>query len=227
MIAVAQSAIKDSHKNWTSGFSSPPPFDVKSFQERINAIAGLTQAGEPVLRLVWGGERYWEEKMPDGTVKKRPRYAFKSRRDSNFGQTIPIRRWLIEENTEPAQIEAMGGKQGKFHVSEKGFYELWAVIASHSHCPPNCKDKKMCYGDYLAPNQTTLELIKEVTYKIAADKHRPDPRKMVVPEMATPYMAKPESEEDKELREEVENADFVRDWMKVHGVGKVSNVKPS
>lgn len=227
MIATATAAIKDSHRDWTTECVDAPPFDVDGFQAKINAIAGFTQVGEPVLRLIWGGTRTWMERLSDGTMKKRPRYAFQSRFSHNYGQTIPIRRWIIEENTDPAQVAAMGGTDKNFKVQEKGFYDIWAVIADHSKCPPNCKDKTMCYGDYQIPNQRVLDAITEATYKIVADKYAPDPRKMVTPEMVVPYLAKPESEEDKEAREEAENADFVRDWMKTHGVGRVSNVKPS
>lgn len=227
MITVATAAIKDSHRGWTSTSTPAPPFDVEEFQAKINAIAGFTQANEPVLRLIWGGDRVWHQRLEDGTLKERPRYAFQSRFSHNFGQTIPIRRWIIEENTDPGQLAAMGGTDGSFKVQEKGFYTIWAVIADHSKCPPNCKDKAMCYGDYCKPNERVLDAIKSAAYKIAVDKHAPDPRKLVVPEMTVPYLPKAESDVEKEEREEAENATFVKDWMQTHGVGRVSNVKPS
>jgi len=223
-IAVATKAIKDDHKNWSPNFQSAPSFDVKSFQDELNKIAGFTQANEPVLKLTWAGDASWYE-VEDGYAIERPRYAFLSRQRETYGQRIPIRRWFIEENTDPQQLEAMGGKDGVIKAPEKGFYTPWLVIADHSKCV-NCSDKKMCYGDYRAPNKGDLNYITEVTYKILADKHRPDPRHMVIPEMVTPYLPKEEDEYEVEAREEAENVEFVKDWIKVHGVSRTSNVKP-
>lgn len=209
----------DPPSEWSTHFQRAPHFNQEAFQNKLNAIAGFTQANEPVLRLVWGAnESYF---MQDGLeLIERPRYA------TRRGQ--PIRRWLIEENTDPGQLEAMGGKTGALIVKERGFYELWLVIADHSLCPPNCKNRdNICLGDYREPDETVLNYIRECTRKIEADKNRPDPRKAVTPEMVVPYLAKPLSDEEKEEKEEAETADRLKSWIRTHGVGRVSNVKPS
>jgi hypothetical protein len=219
MISIAKSAIKDLPSNWSTHFQSPPHFDREGFQDKLNKIAGFTQANEPVLRLVWGAnESYF---MQDGLeLIERPRYA------TYKGQ--PIRRWLIEENTDPGQLEAMGGKTDPhFQVKERGFYTLWSVIADHRGCPPNCKDKEtICLGDYREPDETVLNYVRECARKIAADKTRPDPRKAVTPDMILPYVEKPVSEEEKEGQAEAETADRLKSWLRTHGVGRTQNTKP-
>lgn len=207
---------KDPPSEWSTHFQRAPHFNRESFQEKLNRIAGFTQANEPVLRLVWGAnESYF---VQDGLeLIERPRYATR--------QGQPIRRWLIEENTDPGQLDAMGGKNGALIVPERGFYELWLVIADHSMCAPGCKEKN-CPGDYREPDETILSYIRECTRNIEADKNRPDPRKAVTPDMILPYMVKPLSDEEKEGKEEAETADFLKSWIRTHGVGRVSNVKP-
>lgn len=225
-IAVAVSAIKDPHSKWTRNFQLAPEFDVEGFQKKLNAIAGLTQANEPVLKLTWAGNEGWFE--VDGTEwVERPRYAFLSRQQHNYGQAIPIRRWIIEENTDPGQLDAMGGKDGRLKVAEKGFYSIWLLIADHAKCAGKCSEKKICYGDYRHPDDSDLAYIKEVTFRIMTDKNRPDPRKMVVPEMIIPYMPKALDEKAQAEADEIENKEYIKDWIKVHGVARTSNQKPS
>jgi hypothetical protein len=220
MISVAKPAIKDLPSNWSKNFQHPPHFNQERFQNKLNEIAGFTQAGEPVLRLVWGGnESYFIQEGLE--LIEKPRYATRA------GQ--PLRRWLLEENTDPGQLDAMGGKNNaRLQVKERGFYTLCAVIADHSHCPPNCKDRDtVCLGDYREPDETVLNYVRECAFKIAADKHRPDPRKPVTPEMILPYMPKELSDEEKEKKEEGERADYLASWLRTHGVGRTQNTKPS
>ena len=239
-IAAPAKQIQDDYRKWSSNFQLAPFFDRERYQDRINEVAGLTTAMEPVLKLVWGGNESVFVVEGSEMVEK-PRHALLSRQSHNFGELIPIRRWFIVQNTDPGQLAAMGGKNhGRLKVKETGFYEPWLIIADHSKCKAECGIKLdfdkmgniirvpvMCYGDYKEPDDAILAYIKEVTFKIAADKYRADPRKMVVPEMIVPYMPKVLDWKEEEEKEEQENAAYVKDWLKTHGVGRVSNQKPS
>lgn len=216
--------IADRASTWGAELSPAPPFDVEGYQNKLNRIAGFTQQGEPVLRLVWGGERFRYQVTKFDSFRnplewgKVPQYAFLSKKQETFGQRIPIRRWIIEENTDCGQLEAMGGKTGNIRTEEKGFYTWKIIIADHSKCG-NCKaDEGKCFGDYKEPNDAELNLIRQWTNQLEIDRKDADPRKMITPEMAARLMTTPKLDE-KELaeKEEAENEQAVNDWLKIHG----------
>lgn len=224
MITTVSHAIKDRAGSWDANFQAPPVFDVKTYQENLNKIAGFTQQGEPVLRLVWGGSEFrmgatnwdsWGNPMEWGKV---PRYAYESKRIETWGQRIPIRRWIIEENTDAGQLESLGGKNhGDIQVPEKGFYTPYIIIADHSKCPPDCPANEFkCFGDYKAPGPEELLFITEVTYKLLASRKQ-DPRKGLDMDLVA-QMVKSETPDGEAVKaaEEEENRAFIDDWLNIH-----------
>lgn len=219
---AAKHAIKDRPSQWSSHFEPAPQFDQEAYQNKLNRIAGFTQQGEPVLRLVWGGN---ESKMRAVAFDdfgnpiewaKVPRYAFESKKFETWGVLIPIRRWIIEENTDAGQVEAMGGKQGNIDVPEKGFYTPYIIIADHSKCQ-DCKASEFkCFGDYKAPGYEELQFITEVTYKLTLERKQ-DPRAGLDMDLVAEIVRSeaPNEEEEKAVEEE-ENRKFIRNWLNTH-----------
>lgn len=221
MVAIATHAITDRPSLWTTQFQAPPVFNIKEYQEKLDQIAGKTQQGEPVLRLVWGGSEWklkavaWDSWGTPIEWDRVPRHAFLSKDPLTFGRPVPIRRWIIEENTDAGQLEAMGGKNhGNLQFTEKGFYTPYIIIADHSKCH-NCKANEFkCFGDYKAPGYDELQFITEVTYKLLASRKQ-DPRKGIDLDLAAELTEKPNVEEEKELEQEEERR-FIKGWLKTH-----------
>lgn len=223
MLATVQHSIKDRSSTWGSALTPPPSFNIKAYQDNLNKIAGLTQQGEPVLRLTWGGDSTrivatdWDSFGNPTDWARMARHAFESKKRETWGQLIPIRRWIIEENTDRGQIDAMGGKTLKnVEVPETGFYTPYIIIADHSKCKDCKADEFKCFGDYKAPGNEELLFLTEVTYKLTLSRKQ-DPRKGVDTELAAQITASetPDEEEEKALDEE-ENLKFVRSWLKTH-----------
>ncbi len=224
MVAIATHAIKDRPSLWTSQLEAPPIFDVKSYQEKLNKIAGFTQQGEPVLRLTWGGDSTKLVPIEDDALGnpvawgRMARHAFESKKLETWGELIPIRRWFIEENTDAGQLEALGGKNhGRLQFDEKGFYTPYILVADHSKCKDCKADEFKCFGDYKAPGYEELLFLTEVTYKLTLSRKQ-DPRKGLDMGMVAEMIAaeKPNKEEEKALDHE-ENLRWVKDFRKTHG----------
>lgn len=208
-------------KEWTHQMEAAPAFDKSAYQEKLNSIAGMTTENEPVLKLVWGGsEAVWV----NGEVQ--PRYAIESMATNNFGEKLPLRRWIIEENTEPAQLEKMGGKNhDALEVPEKGFYTAYIIVGDHSKCKADCSAKGLCLGEYKEPDGAELNLIIEHTMRLLTDKNRPDPRKQITPEMALPILQEEAYKNQiKEEKESDENEAFVKSWFRDTTKNKVTSL---
>jgi hypothetical protein len=222
-VQIATHAVKDRPSTWGSSLEPPPSFDISGYQKQLNKIGGFTQQGEPVLRLVWGGNeanrkaiRFDDFGNPVewGMV---PRYSFESKKIETWGQRIPIRRWIIEENTDAGQLEAMGGKNhGNIEVPEKGYYTPYIIIADHSKCKQCAAADFKCFGDYKAPNYDELIFLTEVTYKLLSSRKQ-DPRKGLDMELVADIVQseKPDEQEER-AKDEQENRAYVRDWLNTH-----------
>lgn len=224
MVAIATHGIKDRPSQWDSSLTPAPVFDIKSYQDKLTKIGGITQQGEPVLRLTWGGDStklvaIEHDDFGNPTQFGRmARHAFESKKLETWGQLIPIRRWFIEENTDAGQIEALGGKNyGNVQVEEKGFYTPYILIADHLKCKDCKADEFKCFGDYKAPGHEELLFLTEVTYKLTASRKQ-DPRKGLDMGLAKQMIDsnKPNEEEEKALEHE-ENLRWVKDYMKTRG----------
>jgi hypothetical protein len=223
VIQVATHAIKDRPGQWGPNLTPPPTFDVKKYQKQLDKIGGFTQQGEPVLRLVWGGNesKYKAIRFDDlGNPTewgKVPRYSFASKRIETWDVLIPIRRWFIEENTDAGQLEAMGGKNhGAIKVKEKGFYTPYILVADHSKCKDCLAHEFKCFGEYKAPDNAELSFLTEVTYKLIQNRKQ-DPTKGINPALAQELIAQSRPNElENNALEEQENRAFVKDFLNTH-----------
>jgi hypothetical protein len=223
VIQVATHAIKDRPGQWSPDLTPPPAFDVSGYQKQLDKIGGFTTQGEPVLRLVWGGNesKYRAIRFDDfgnatewGMV---PRYSFASKKVETWDVLIPIRRWFIEENTDVGQLEAMGGKHhGQFEYKEKGYYTPYILIADHSKCKDCLAHEFKCFGDYKAPDNAELLFLTEVTYKLLKTRKQ-DPRTGLDPRVAAEAVAQiqPNKLEENALDEQ-ENRAYVKDFLNTH-----------
>jgi hypothetical protein len=224
VISLATHAIKDRPSTWGSDLTPPPSFNISEYQEKLNKIGGFTQQGEPVLRLVWGGNDTklvaieFDSFGNPTEFGRMARHAFESKKLETWGELIPIRRWIIEENTDAGQLEALGGKNhGNIQYTEKGLYTPYIIIADHSTCK-DCKANEFkCFGDYKAPGHEELLFLTEVTYKLTLSRKQ-DPRKGLDMGLAAQMIEaeKPNEEEELALEKE-ENVRWVKDYLKTHG----------
>lgn len=227
MIIAPQLAYRDPASGWSAEITPPPFFAVAEYQAKINAIAGLTSQGEPVLRLVWGGSEVIHQAVKFDAEKNAtewrdvPRYAFLSKKSENFGQRVPIKRWIIEQNTDVGQLEAMGGKDEKtIGAKERGYYTWQIIVADHGFCRLDCgAAEAKCFGGYKEPDGAELQWIADATGWL---KRNPiDHRKGVTPEMAARERIV-ESEDEKQHKEVLNNEEFIKDWAKTHGTNAYS-----
>jgi hypothetical protein len=222
-IAIATHAHKDRAGGWSPDLTPPPAFNVSAYQKKLDEIGGMTQQGEPVLRLVWGGNesKYKAIEFDDlGNPTKFgpvPRYSFASKRIETWDVLIPIRRWFIEENTDAGQLEAMGGKNhGAIRVKEKGFYTPYILVADHSKCKDCLAHEFKCFGEYKAPDNAELLFLTEVTYKLIKTRKQ-DPTKGINPLIAAEMLAQNTPNElEQNALEEQENRAYVKDFLKTH-----------
>jgi hypothetical protein len=223
VIQVATHAIKDRPGQWGPNLTPPPVFDIAKYQKQLDKIGGFTQQGEPVLRLVWGGNESKYKAIGFDTFGNPtefgmvPRYSFESKRLETWGMLIPIRRWFIEENTDAGQLEAMGGKNhGAIKVKEKGFYTPYILIADHTKCKDCLAHEFKCFGEYKAPDNAELLFLTEVTYKLLKSRKQ-DPTKGINPAIAAELLAQQTPDESEiNALEEQENRAYVKDFLASH-----------
>lgn len=234
VVQPVQYSIRDRVSTWTPEMVRPyTTFDRAAYQKKLDEIARLTQAGESILMVEWCGNASWlkGEKNEFGQIvnyKPVPRFAIKSMKPETFGQPIPIRRWAILQNTDPGQLDAMGGKNHDvLKVEEKGFYTPWIFVGDHSKCQNCGQDGKTCFGDYKDPDDAELQYIIECTLDMLNDKNAPDPRKGVSGADAAAYLPPAPDEKEIEAKAEAENEEFIDDWIGTHGVARTSSQKPS
>lgn len=160
----------------TAMYDAPAAVDVERCQKEIDAIYGTTRGGEPIMKLVWNGDRrYWHELFmswdatgkPNAPVVKRPRVRFKALRDKNdklIRDVFPPR-WLILVRLEPEQYPNYAMESWIWDPAARrakcmrpdtppSVYWLWfATIAKHNdHCCSTArKHQYKCYGEYAPP----------------------------------------------------------------------------
>lgn len=154
----------------------PPPSDVriKSFQKKLDRIAGVSSAGLSVLKLVWG----WEsQEWKAGSW--RLRYVFHTvALPSGDVVDLAAPRWFLEELVEPIQYREEW-ERNRYTVDEdsveivdilgppppSGWYVPATLIAEHDETRQCCdmlwESRRRCWGRYRAPSDDTLEMVAE------------------------------------------------------------------
>jgi hypothetical protein len=159
-------------------FAHPAHVDIKRAQADIDAIIGVTRDNQPIMKLVWNGDRnYWLEYFmewnsigqPTAPAFKRPLVRYKAFRDINkkLVRDVFPPRWLILARIEREQYfdvwkddsyffapEINGFKQIRPDVPPKDFYLWFATIAKHNdYCCETAEHKgNRCYGQYADPS---------------------------------------------------------------------------
>lgn len=236
MIIVPKATIKDHPKDWVSDWYPQPEFDVEDYQSRLNRITGLSR-GQPIVRLEWGGTAYemvhtqWDAWGNPTKTEPRPRHKL-LRPSSIYGmpaKEIPIRRWILTEICEPERYRSEdnsdvmfedtdGVKKQKIVKPKRGYYTPILVIGKHDVCPPDCSDRRLCYGDYKAPSYDELLWVKEAWANILKEKARDMHRAMTNAEAGEiAAKANKESAEDEEKAFIERTDDFSLDWLRTHG----------
>lgn len=232
---LGQVLWKDKPRDWGREFSPAPVFNVKEYQDKLNAIAGFTTTGEPVLKLFWGGDaasiKFTEWDLNIATKSELTPMFYYNRRNpislDSYDQ-IPIRRWIVAEAAEPSQYRAEddsdtwftdpdGVKRQKTLKPKNVFYRAWIVIGDHSKCHADCSKDKLCYGDYAHPNEEYLGFCREATYHLMHDPTRRDPRRPMTHEEVDQLRQealKENESSDAALNEHMK--DFARDWWSAH-----------
>lgn len=179
---------KNSETTWACReVHTPPVFDVKAFQSRINKILPPTPEGYPVVRLVWGAsikdtyEPYycnWSMITGHGTeTELRAKYRYATIKIPNTTDTfidVPVPRWILEERNsfgqQGASFEAARfnkeGKEVRPPMPKEGYYTELATIAWHDGdcCAESEKTKVVCWGKYREPSQSDLDRLRRAVY---------------------------------------------------------------
>lgn len=237
----------------TPELHTPPDFDVKGYQSRINRILGVSASGAPIIRLIWtwGKEGYsnyyskWDNYGMGTDLELRARYRFVTIPINNVDYIdIPAPRWVLEERIEPAQYLA-GDEEARFQIrdgkrvelrpplSRDGFYAEYHLIADHKKC---CKGtekqgKLRCWGAYRLPNESDLEDIRIAKNKRDNDlDYFQDPHKPFTPEtLQAIERQSAEFAEEQEHRKREQQRLFINENAKEfveHFTGIKSRVNP-
>lgn len=101
----------DQKENWTAaGIWKAPAFNVENYQRKLNEIVGLSDSGQPIVRLTWAwDERKWENTDWDfagNAIKGEWRQKYRALTveigDDEYVDISPPR-WFLEERFEPGQ----------------------------------------------------------------------------------------------------------------------------
>jgi hypothetical protein len=190
MASVRTVAWKDPPDRWPQQYSAPPEFDRAQYQQQLDSITGLSRE-RSILRLEWGGEerimRYgaMDPGSPDPTgVVYEPK--FKLRKTIHGIQIlVPFKRWVITQLAEWEEYGYGDDSQTTFYdetgalrrAAEKprDLYTPLIYVGDHRFCLKDCCEKRICPGDYKAPDTAELFLIMDKTYRLKTERIK-DPR---------------------------------------------------
>lgn len=176
---------------WCSAevYSPPPSFDAEGYQARLNKIAGLSENGHPIVRVVWAGDRKkcyskfyvtWYEAGPKKGLglssELRAKYKYASLLVPGTSDVIdvPPPRWVFEQYEHPGQYmesweqaRFVEGREVRPAPPPNGYYSWLMNIADHgdgSCCKEARKNKVVCWGTYRDPNEEDLEVIRKAIF---------------------------------------------------------------
>lgn len=164
---------------------NPPEFDVAAYQEKIDAIFGLSDTGMSIVRLVWAPDilkcytkffTSWIGLQGAGS-ELRARYKFSTIQIPGTPDIIdiPPPRWILEEFNHPGQVNASweaarwakDGREMRPPPPPEGHYSHLITIARHSNkcCKHAKKHKVVCWGKFRNPAETDLEILRRAKAK--------------------------------------------------------------
>lgn len=177
----------------------PSDINVAQCQKEIDQIYGTTRDGQPIMKLVWSGDRsFWHEVFmqwnglgkPSAPPVRRPRLRYKTIRDDlgRLVRDVFPPRWLILTRLEPEQYADSYAAESYFfdpgircmkqirpdEVPE--VYWLWFMtVADHNgHCCTVARNnRELCYGKYAAPQHVYEILGRQREADAKANIHSP------------------------------------------------------
>jgi hypothetical protein len=185
----------DKPETWANTAVHHPPssFRIDEFQERLNAVMGLSDTGLPMVRVVWAGDiaktysKFYVSWIGSRGVMSELRAKYKYC-TIQIPETpdiidIPPPRWILEEWNHPGQYfesweAARFDKEGREIRPEpppEGYYSHLFTIARHNKfcCERAKKDSVVCWGNYRKPDGRDIAMIQEAKHRRDADKEVP------------------------------------------------------
>jgi len=151
---------------WTR--NHPNPWNrrqMRAYQKRLDAVAGVTPTGASRVRLIWAAD------PADGMQ------IFGGRRRFKYfvGETIALQRFVLEQLHEPAEYKP-GWEQGRYawgahgridlkgDPPPNGLYTHLHTVAEHDHrcCGGSglIHGHQACYGFFGFPDENELEMVR-------------------------------------------------------------------
>lgn len=192
-------------RRWADpGIHTPPAFNVRKFQKRINRVIGTSVNGQPIVRLVWAWD---EQQFEAGEIRQKYRfYSHEITSGPQAGKIIDISppRWILEERHEPEQYLSAWNRVRYVTVPDEfsfsgrrtldalgapptdGWYlPLW-VIAEHDDdnacCLRMLEQKRKCWGCYREPSDIDLNLLAEAKARRDATPFKQSPHEPLTPQ---------------------------------------------
>ncbi len=176
----------DDPNEWLRHPAHTPPaeVDIEREQRSIDSIVGTTRGNEPIIKLVWAGDRsFWlkffmswnSAGRPNREAVARPliRYGTVRSDDGEFRRDVFPARWLLLSRIEPEQYadsyrencyahapEISGMKQIQPDEVPKVMWLYYRAIGVHTNfcCGTAARAKKKCFGTYAPPSVCHVEL---------------------------------------------------------------------
>lgn len=206
----------------------PCPVDLQPWQDRINAIVGISITGKPRLRVVWG-----QDVQGGGGMwccgQRRAKYAFYRYEEAGQILDIGIPRFYVEELHTNAELRKdnhwektryytdpqLGVLDVLGPLPEDGFYTSVFAIALHDEVCCNgtgVLNNDMCLGAYRPPCDADLDRIRRM-------KRRRDEasNQDIRPSQSRIERLSDEMEEKRDERIDRESRTFIDAFFKTHG----------
>lgn len=207
-----------------------PPVDVRPFQSRINAVAGLTPTGKPRLRITWGQD--FDSASMWICEKRRLKYPFWRVEEAGEIHDIGIPRFYIEELHDLAELSRHNRwQQARFHTDEEsgevldvlgpmptdGFYSCLFMIAHHddSCCGGEGHVRyEPCLGGYREPNESDITRIQRAIWnRNNAAQQENQPSDELIAKRQSDYVEARDQQRRQTFRQNIS------DWVRTHAIG--------
>lgn len=180
--------VLDDPARFTDAFHPPASFNARAFQRKLNQVAGKSDTGQPVVRLVWGWHaKEWEK----GEFRLKYR-CLTVPLDGGDYVDIGVPRWILEERHEPGQywasweasrwvedVETGERVDMKGEPPRDGWYTYLALCAEHDPDKSCCfrlwrDQRRRCWGYYREPNEADIQMVARAV-QIARERHAQSP----------------------------------------------------
>lgn len=212
----------------------PAPVELKTWQARIDNIAGKTVEGRSRLRIVWGQSK-------EATIwclgRRRHKYPFYRYEADGEIHDIGTPRFYVEELHDIAELKHNDGWEAARYqweglerldvlgpMPEEGFYTSVFLIAHHDEACCNGLGhvrNELCLGAYRPPTDADLTRIRRMKQRRDAasnTENRPSE------ELILKWNKEAGERRDNQFREKLHER--VKDWIAVHGHRITDSMNP-